>query len=273
MVKHFLETIIAETTMILGNEGNAPTKRELNYILGPGAAFKTANQIRFSPKILNAATDYLLHKGYLKESDTVYDPFCGNGTVLYGLASYYPEVFGQLHGSDSRDKAVRVANDNLSLTDKSKLVELIESEENQKSVVKFLAKRERHLTKLKYLLDVYERIDMKPTPFEIFQANVLVENFAEGNLEPGSVDAVLTDPPYNMACPWYAPNGSHTIPDQTLGEPLKNISKYVAEDGKIILILDKGATPELNGFELLDKKELEGTHLDREVFVLNNSKH
>ena len=98
----------------------------LNMLLGPGRAFSMASHIRFSPNSLFQATSELMKQKILSENVVIYDPFCGNGTILYSLASYFPETFQMLYGSDARQGAVNTARENLSLTEPEKLEERIE---------------------------------------------------------------------------------------------------------------------------------------------------
>ncbi|MBI2130860.1 hypothetical protein HYU10_03765 [Candidatus Woesearchaeota archaeon] len=252
----------------MGNDGNELST--LNMLLGPGSVFRMSSTIRFAPAVLLQAAEHLFEKGVIGEGSVIYDPFCGNGTILYGLAVYFPGMFQKLYGSDFKKSAVMTTARNMLLTVPENLAASIDTLSRDMPTWQISSKKaRRRLENLECLLNLYAERGHRPTDYDVLQGNVLEEGFADSLIGPGSVDALLCDPPYSRACPWYGHDGSR-IESYPLGKSLQFPAQYLAPGGKIAVFSERGSNPDLTGLRLIDRKEIPGNHLDRELLVLEN---
>ncbi|NTV23177.1 MAG: hypothetical protein HGA85_02250 [Nanoarchaeota archaeon] len=237
-------------------------------LLSPGYVFEMSSRIRFSPRAVYEVTSFLIEEGIVTEKTSVYDPFCGNGTLLYTLSLLFPDIFHTVIGSDAKPGAVKTTGRNLSLTRTEGLNDEIERLEE-----KLTRPSSRQISK-----SDYRRLDalnaLKPyipghtlgTSMKVFQGNVFRQGYADDYVLPGSVDLVFSDPPYCNACPWYLPDG-RAVKSLERQDPFGSLRPYIRNDSKLVLFYEKGAIPRLDGLDVLARKIHHGHAIDREVYI------
>lgn len=243
--------------------------RTLNYALSPGYFFKAIGKMRSSPAQAYRTLAEL--NDSMPSGAAIYDPFCGNGTLLYVAAVCFSDKIGRIYGSDCKKSVVRITERNLGFTDPGKVAELLNGIEigNEKIQPGKSYKRSREMEKAKYVSGVYQGMGYaSPPDFSVFVADATFPNPASGHIQDGELDLIFTEPPYSNACRWY--HDGKPIPAEVM--PLRgaigNLKRYIKKSGKVVLFLDMD-TADIP-MRLLDVQPVKSNGLQRYAHVYAN---
>jgi 23S rRNA (guanine2535-N1)-methyltransferase len=137
----------------------------------------------------------------------LYDPCCGTAYHLSVLAFLHRQLIQTMIASDVDEKAVSLAEKNLSLLTmpglESRIAEI-------KSMLEQYGK-DSHKEALKSAAVLKTKLPGDLLATKIFQANVLDKADLLTKLPPHSVDLVFTDIPYGQHSDWHGSNASNPL--------------------------------------------------------------
>ena len=160
-----------------------------------------------------------------KTQVAIYDPFCGNGTILCAAMINYSSCVSNLFGADYDWGAVQSTGMNLTLLSNATLLgrRVASIVEDRPDDIRF-AKKGRVLI---------EHIKRKPSlEYEVRRGNALTATYPSQKERR----VIVTDPPYGKACCWKDLDGDST-PESQLDKFLLNILEQGIE--KVVLAFDQ----------------------------------
>ena len=131
---------------------------------------------------------------------TLYDPCCGAAYHLSVVAYLHREHIRRIIASDIDEKAVELAKRNLGLLNLTGLDQRIAEIETMLE----LYNKESHREALESAYGIRDRISVHHEPLAVhtFQASAIDRQALLEDIQPGSVDIVLTDIPYGLHSQW-----------------------------------------------------------------------
>ncbi len=116
------------------------------------------------------------------------------------------------------------------------------------------------------------------SPSEVFHHNILRE--FPGTIEDGSIDLLVTDPPYGSLCKWIGLDSGVIQHSRAVSESMRealfrNIGRIVAPDGVVAIITGCGMIleEEIGAFQRTAEHEIEGhSQMDhRKLYIMKRS--
>ncbi len=186
--------------MIMGIGLTDGQKGELFDLMKPGeVAVMAKGTSCFFPELADKAIDLAagIHS-HSSQQHVLYDPFCGNGTILGVAATLYKDNIRRLIGSDVNAEAVNAAQQNIDLTSAMFIRGLLEKQTGGVNVI--YDEKVRH--KLAHMADLLELNDChRLSDTHLFQQDIL-KPIPSSIVPNESVSMVVTDPPHGNQVPF-----------------------------------------------------------------------
>lgn len=167
----------------------------------------------------------------------LYDPCCGTGYHLSVLAYLHPGQIRAILGSDVDEKAVALAQRNLSLLQVAGL------EQRINEITKMLEQyqKESHKEALRSAYHIRDTLAALPqeTPLltKVFQADAMDKEAILQNVGAKSVDLVFTDVPYGQHSQWHVSDPSQAAhPIESLLDALREV---LSSSSIVAIVSDK----------------------------------
>jgi tRNA G10 N-methylase Trm11 len=162
----------------------------------------------------------------------LYDPCCGAAYHLSVLGFLHREHIHEIIGSDVDEKAVALAKQNLGLLTAAGLDRRID----QISELLKQYGKESHAEALASAEKLKNRLPSAALKTKTFQASATDGKALLENIEPNSIDIVLTDVPYGQGSNWAHAEGS----PNPLWSMLEALRPILSSSGLAAIISDKG---------------------------------
>ena len=226
-------------------------KNRIYELLSPGIfLFSNRNIPRFSPRATKVLFDIVL-KHFGTELDTVYDPMCGNGISACTLQAIFSDSIDTILASDITDTGVAVTGHNLNMITAPEWINyrihMLETQGDPKS-----ERALRHRIKCAELYRDEYQPGVQPTEQKVFKADVFNPNAKV--LKFGSIDLIMTDPPYSRECVWDRDEGD--VPDNPVIDFLDSMKPFLSGRGAFALMFDRGVPLEFPGYDLVRREDL-----------------
>jgi 23S rRNA (guanine2535-N1)-methyltransferase len=178
----------------------------------------------------------------------LYDPCCGAAYHLSVIAYLHWISIRQVICSDIDDKAVQLANRNLSLL----TLDGLERRVREITTMVRLYGKESHIAALESITRLQEQIGKFPVNFPLqihaFQANATDVDALGAHLQKASIDIVFTDIPYGQHSQWMGSTSPN--PTQAMLSAIRN---FISPTGVVAVASDKQQKIFHEGYERLEK--------------------
>lgn len=182
---------------------------------------------------------------------TLYDPCCGTAYHLSVLAYLHGEYIREIIGSDIDEKAVALAQRNLSLLS----VDGLDRRIREISQMFELYGKDSHQAALKSAYTLKKRLsaltEKHPVATRVFQASAADGKKILSNIKPKSVDLVFTDIPYGQHSHWRDSDFNEGI--DPLGSMLMALLGIVSPTSIVAIVSDKQQKVLHEGYQRIEK--------------------
>lgn len=190
----------------------------------------------FSPALADRALKILL--SYTDESrvsvkEALYDPFCGNGTILSTASILYRRRLNQLFGSDISLDALNITGTNLQLCSAEKITTAIKERTINKKPL-----NDTEIETLRCFLNLLEGNQCNTAlAYKVF-AQDITKRINRNHLKDDSLGFILTDPPYNRKIQMKTSEGQLITLPNGVSKLLDNVRVKLKDGAYIGIIVD-----------------------------------
>ncbi|NJC97330.1 MAG: hypothetical protein C3F07_10600 [Anaerolineales bacterium] len=174
----------------------------------------------------------------------LYDPCCGAAYHLSVLAFLHRQLIQTVIASDVDEKAVSLAEKNLSLLNRTGLESRIDE---IKSMLEQYGK-DSHKEALKSATTLKTKLSGDLLTTKTFQANVLDKADLLKKLSPHSVDFVFTDVPYGQHSDWHGSDVANP-----LWSMLDSLLEVLSPSSIVAVVSDKGQKAMHEGYQRIEQ--------------------
>ncbi len=167
----------------------------------------------------------------------LYDPCCGGAYHLSALGFLHGAQIKTISASDIDEKAVSLAQRNLSLL----MIKGLRQREDEIRDMFTAFGKESHIEALQSVHKLQAFLAAQPQPISIrtFQANALDAESIQAGLNGEKVDLILSDVPYGLLSTWQTPANQENILHSPVWLMLEALLPYILTETVLAIAADK----------------------------------
>ncbi|MBN1935480.1 MAG: hypothetical protein JW934_12500 [Anaerolineae bacterium] len=186
----------------------------------------------------------------------IYDPCCGSGYLLATLAYFHWDEIGALIGSDVDERALSLAEANLSLLTVEGLDRRIAQIEQMGREYGKPSHQEALESAGRLKAQLIEHLKGHTISTHIFCADATDAQALDAGLQKQEIDIVLTDLPYGQHSVWQTVRPTPWEHDDPTWHMLDALKKVIAPHTMLAIASDKAQTAAHKGYRRLERFKL-----------------